>query len=149
MSAKKIKILVVHGPNLNLLGSREPEIYGTQTLKDINKNLESLAQKLGTSLTCFQSNAEGEIIDCIQKSQADGILINPAALTHTSIVLRDVLVARARPVIEVHLSNIFAREPFRKNSYISDIAVGVITGLGASGYLMGLKALVEQIQNGK
>lgn len=147
MPVKKIKILVVHGPNLNLLGTREPSIYGRQTLDDINTSLGTLAKKMSVKLDCFQSNSEGDLVDRIQTSDCHGILINPAALTHTSVALRDALIACTRPVIEVHLSNIFSREEFRRHSYISDIAVGVITGLGASGYLMGFKALVERIEN--
>lgn len=147
MPVKKIKILVMHGPNLNLLGTREPSIYGRQTLDDINTSLGTLAKKMSVKLDCFQSNSEGDLVDRIQTSDCHGILINPAALTHTSVALRDALIACTRPVIEVHLSNIFSREEFRRHSYISDIAVGVITGLGASGYLMGFKALVERIEN--
>lgn len=137
----------MHGPNLNLLGTREPSIYGRQTLDDINTSLGTLAKKMSVKLDCFQSNSEGDLVDRIQTSDCHGILINPAALTHTSVALRDALIACTRPVIEVHLSNIFSREEFRRHSYISDIAVGVITGLGASGYLMGFKALVERIEN--
>lgn len=149
MPVKQRLILLIHGPNLNLLGTREPEIYGRQSLADINKALKKMAAELGIKLDCFQSNFEGEIVEKIQKSSCDGILINPAALTHTSIALRDTLLAKAKPLIEVHLSNIFAREEFRKHSYISDIALGVITGLGPEGYRMGLKALVEKLnQNG-
>lgn len=130
-------ILVIHGPNLNLLGIREPSIYGTVTLEEINGSLAKLAEKEGVSLNCFQSNAEGELIDRIQQAGAektDFIIINPAAYTHTSIALRDTLAATRIPFIEVHLSNIFARESFRQKSFFSDIAVGVISGLGAKGY---------------
>ena len=129
------KLLVVHGPNLNLLGRREPEIYGGVTLEEINSRLTKLAEAQGASLSCFQSNAEAELVDHIQQnSGAHFIIINPAAFTHTSVALRDALAAVAIPFIEVHLSNVFAREAFRKESFFSDLAIGVISGLGASGY---------------
>ena len=134
-------ILVIHGPNLNLLGIREPSIYGTVTLEEINGNLAKLAEKEGISLNYFQSNAEGELIDRIQQASAEKIhfiIINPAAYTHTSIALRDALAATRIPFIEVHLSNIFARESFRQKSFFSDMAVGVISGLGAKGYELAL-----------
>jgi len=130
-------ILVMHGPNLNLLGSREPEVYGRVTLDEINERLKTLAVKSGSNLICFQSNAEAELVERIQQAQADGtefIIINPAAYTHTSVALRDALAAVAIPFIEVHLSNVFAREKFRKESFFSDLAIGVISGLGAAGY---------------
>ena len=130
-------ILVLHGPNLNLLGSREPEVYGRVTLDEINERLMILATKGGANLTCFQSNAEAELVERIQRAQTEGtefIIINPAAYTHTSIALRDALAAVAIPFIEVHLSNVFAREKFRKESFFSDLAIGVISGLGAAGY---------------
>ena len=130
-------ILIIHGPNLNLLGTREPEVYGAVTLPEINRNLAELAEKEGINLNCFQSNAEGELIDRIQQASAEKIhfiIINPAAYTHTSIALRDALAATRIPFIEVHLSNIFARESFRQKSFFSDMAVGVISGLGAKGY---------------
>ena len=135
-------ILVLHGPNLNLLGQREPEVYGSMTLEEINENLLNLAKKSGVKLVVFQSNAEGELIDRIQRAMDEGIdfiIINPAAYTHTSIALRDALAATRLPFIEVHLSNIFARESFRKESYFSDLALGVISGLGAKGYELALK----------
>ena len=131
------KVLVLHGPNLNLLGSREPEIYGRVTLDEINARLTKLAEAQGASLSCFQSNAEAELVDHIQQAGATGahfIVINPAAFTHTSVALRDALAAVAIPFIEVHLSNVFAREAFRKESFFSDLAIGVISGLGAAGY---------------
>ena len=134
-------ILIIHGPNLNLLGAREPEVYGAVTLTEINRNLAELAEKEGISLNCFQSNAEGELIDRIQQASAEKIhfiIINPAAYTHTSIALRDALAATRIPFIEVHLSNIFARESFRQKSFFSDMAVGVISGLGAKGYELAL-----------
>ena len=131
------KILVLHGPNLHLLGSREPEVYGHITLKEINDRLLALADKTGANLSCFQSNAEAGLVERVQQAQSDGtqfIVINPAAFTHTSVALRDALAAVAVPFIEIHLSNVYAREDFRKKSYFSDLAVGVISGLGAEGY---------------
>ena len=130
-------ILVLHGPNLNLLGSREPSVYGHVTLNEINERLTTLADKNGAKLLCFQSNAEVELVERVQQAQNDGtqfIIINPAAFTHTSVALRDALAAVGIPFIEVHLSNVFAREAFRKESFFSDLAVGVISGLGATGY---------------
>ena len=130
-------ILVLHGPNLNLLGSREPEVYGRVTLDEINARLTALADSNHAKLFCFQSNAEAALVDRVQQARSDGtqfIVINPAAFTHTSVALRDALAAVAIPFIEVHLSNVFAREAFRKESFFSDLAVGVISGLGAAGY---------------
>jgi len=130
-------ILVLHGPNLNLLGSREPEVYGQITLDEINARLLALAEKHGARLSHFQSNAEAALVERVQQARGDGtqfIVINPAAYTHTSVALRDALAAISVPFIEVHLSNVYAREAFRKESYFSDLAVGVISGLGASGY---------------
>jgi len=130
-------ILVLHGPNLNLLGSREPDVYGRVTLNEINERLVALARKSGANLYCFQSNSESELMGRVQQTRADGtqfIIINPAAFTHTSVALRDALAAVAIPFIEVHLSNVFAREAFRKESFFSDLAIGVISGLGAAGY---------------
>ena len=134
-------ILVLHGPNLNLLGSREPEHYGNETLSSLNTRLMALANQQGHALSVLQSNSEATLTDRIQtchSDQTDFIILNPAALTHTSIVLRDALVAVAIPFIEVHLSNIYRREPFRHHSYFSDIAIGTITGLGPEGYLLAL-----------
>ena len=144
-SASGPSILVVHGPNLNTLGTREPEVYGDVTLDAINAELTSLAQKRGAELEFFQSNHEGSLIDRIQDatSWADAILINPAGLSHTSVSLRDALAATALPVVEVHLSNVFAREPFRHHSYVSGIARGVVTGFGPASYRMGLEALLD------
>jgi len=136
------KILVVHGPNLNLLGVREPEIYGTDTLEDINRNLAVLARNTGVDLEAFQSNAESALIDRVQLAMNDGtdfIIINPAALTHTSVALRDALAATKLPFIEIHLSNIYSRESFRQKSYFSDLAVGVISGLSIKGYELALE----------
>ncbi|HEC05566.1 MAG TPA: type II 3-dehydroquinate dehydratase [Thiolapillus brandeum] len=137
------KILVINGPNLNLLGSREPGHYGQVTLSDIEKALLSLAMTQGNELEFFQSNAEHQLIDRIHQAGRDGvdfILINPAAFTHTSVALRDALLGVNIPFIEVHLSNVFAREAFRHHSYLSDVAVGVISGLGAQGYELALQA---------
>ena len=130
-------VLVVHGPNLNLLGTREPGHYGTQTLKDINTGLKRHAAAAGARVSMYQSNAESDLIARVQRAPNDAvdfIIINPAAYTHTSVALRDALAAIAIPFVEVHLSNVYAREPFRHRSYFSDIAVGVITGLGPYGY---------------
>ncbi|GAB4122678.1 MAG: type II 3-dehydroquinate dehydratase [Sideroxydans sp.] len=139
-------ILVLHGPNLNLLGTREPEVYGRVTLDEINAKLTAQAQSAGVALSCFQSNTEGVLVDRVQQARSDGtdfIIINPAAFTHTSVALRDALAAVAIPFIEVHLSNVFAREAFRKESYFSDIAVGVISGLGATGYVLALEYALQ------
>ena len=141
-SVKVQNILIVHGPNLNLLGLREPEIYGATTLQDINRNLSKLAENQGIHLDFFQSNAEFALIDRIQQTLHDGtdfLIINPAAYTHTSVALRDALAAVKRPCIEVHLSNVYARESFRQRCYFSDLAVGVISGLGAKGYELALE----------
>ncbi len=135
-------LLVLHGPNLNLLGSREPAVYGTVTLAQINADLAEMAQKAGSTLRDFQSNHEGALVDRIQAARDDGtdfIIINPAAYTHTSVAIRDALAAVALPFIEVHLSNVHRREPFRHHSYLSDLAVGVICGLGADGYRAALQ----------
>lgn len=141
-------ILVIHGPNLNLLGKREPEIYGRLTLDDINRNLDRQAKKMNANVTFFQSNAESELIDRIQHAISDGtdfIIINPAAYTHTSVAIRDALAGVSIPFIEVHLSNIFSREAFRHHSYFSDLAVGIISGLGAKGYELALDYALTRI----
>ena len=141
-------ILVLNGPNLNLLGTREPGHYGNQTLAEIEERLKRLAQAAGHDLACFQSNAEFQLIDRIHQAggeKVDFILINPAAFTHTSIALRDALLGVDIPFIEVHLSNVFAREPFRHHSYLSDVAVGVISGLGPTGYQLALQAALERL----
>jgi 3-dehydroquinate dehydratase-2 len=142
------KILVLHGPNFNLLGTREPTIYGHTTLADIHAAMEIQARARGAHLESFQSNHEGELIDRIQSAREQGvafIIINPAAYTHTSVALRDALAAVAIPFIEVHLSNVHAREAFRRHSYFSDIAIGVIAGLGAQGYHLALEAALAQL----
>jgi len=139
-------ILVLHGPNLNLLGSREPDVYGRVTLGEINTKLSALAATNGAKLSHLQSNAEAELILRVQQAQQDGtefIIINPAAFTHTSVAIRDALAAVAIPFVEVHLSNVFAREAFRKESFFSDIAVGVISGLGAKGYELALQFALQ------
>ena len=141
-NAKIKNILIIHGPNLNLLGMREPEIYGNITLQDINNKLAQLTENTAFHLAVFQSNAESALIERIQQTMSDGtdfIIINPAAYTHTSVALRDALAAVRLPFIEVHLSNVFSREPFRHHSYFSDLAVGVISGLGAKGYELALE----------
>jgi 3-dehydroquinate dehydratase-2 len=143
-------ILVLHGPNLNLLGSREPEIYGHTTLAGIHAAMSARARAAGVQLESFQSNHEGELIDRVQSARDQGvrfIIINPAAYTHTSVALRDALAAVAIPFIEVHLSNVHAREPFRKHSYFSDIAVGLISGLGAQGYELALEAALARLRD--
>ncbi|HEU0188150.1 MAG TPA: type II 3-dehydroquinate dehydratase [Gallionellaceae bacterium] len=139
-------ILVLNGPNLNLLGSREPGVYGHTTLEQINQKLAQLAKQYGANLSILQSNAEAELIARVHAARQDGtdfIIINPAAFTHTSVALRDALAAVAIPFVEVHLSNVHAREPFRKESFFSDIAVGVISGLGAFGYELALQYALQ------
>ena len=147
--SKKASILVIQGPNLNLLGTREPEVYGKTTLEDIHQRLGDLAKAQSVELSTYQSNHEGELIDRIQKAKQDGvdfIIINPGAFTHTSVALRDVLAGVAIPFTEVHRSNIPQREEFRKHSYLSDIATGVICGLGAIGYELALQAAIARLQ---
>ena len=142
-------ILVLHGPNLNLLGEREPELYGHATLDEINAKLQQRAQELGHHLLAMQSNAEYELVERVQEARREGvhfIIINPAAFTHTSIALRDALAAVGIPFIEVHLSNIHRREQFRRHSYLSDLAVGVISGLGALGYESALAAAAHHLE---
>lgn len=142
------KLLVLHGPNLNLLGTREPGHYGTDTLAAINDRLQQQAAAAGHQLECLQSNAEHELVQRAHQAREDGIdwiIINPAAFTHTSVALRDALAAVAIPFIEVHLSNVHAREAFRKHSYFSDIASGVISGLGAQGYELALAAVIRRL----
>jgi 3-dehydroquinate dehydratase-2 len=147
--SKKASILVIQGPNLNLLGTREPEVYGKTTLEDIHQKLGELAKANAIDLGTYQSNHEGELIDRIQKAKLDGvdfIIINPGGFTHTSVALRDVLAGVAIPFTEVHLSNIHQREEFRKHSYLSDIATGVICGLGAIGYELALQAAITRLK---
>jgi 3-dehydroquinate dehydratase II len=141
------KILVIHGPNLNMLGKREPDVYGTETLQDIDTELKRRSDHLEIELITFQSNHEGAIVDAIQDAMGkfSGVIINPAAYTHTSIAIRDALLLLDVPIIEVHLSNIHAREPFRHKSMISDIARAQISGLGAQGYFSALKSISEMI----
>ena len=138
-------LLVIHGPNLNLLGQREPEVYGSMTLTDINREMTRLAEESGVKLQTFQSNNEGEIVSCIQQARSkdiDFIIINAAAYTHTSIAIRDAFLATDIPFIEVHLSNVFAREEYRTQSYLADIAVGVISGFGINSYLLAFDAAI-------
>lgn len=141
------RIGVIHGPNLHLLGAREPDVYGTDTLEDVNDALESLAGDLDVALEIIQSNHEGEIVDFISEAapRVHGFLINPGGLTHTSVVLRDALVGVERPFVEVHLSNTAAREQFRRHSYLSPVASGVVLGFGPQSYLLGLRGLVGSL----
>ncbi len=140
-----MKILVLHGPNLNLLGNREPEFYGSLTLGDINTKLIELGKEFGADLKCFQSNHEGALIDMLHEAQmwADGVIFNPGGYTHTSLALRDAIIAIGIPVVEVHLSNVYAREEFRHTSMISAVCKGKIVGFGWRSYLLGLRALVD------
>lgn len=144
-----IKILVIHGPNLNLLGSREQLIYGYNSLDDINISIKHLAKELLVSVDIFQSNHEGSLIDTIQSSinEYNGIVINPGGYTHTSIAIRDAIKAINLPAIEVHLTNIYSREDFRHKSYITPVCIGQICGFGADSYLLGLRAIVNFVQN--
>jgi 3-dehydroquinate dehydratase-2 len=144
-----MKILILHGPNLNLLGTRETDIYGSSTLEDINDALHERAETLGVEIQeAFQTNSEAELIERIQagRHKVDGIVINPAAYTHTSIALRDALLATGIPFVEVHLSNVHAREPFRQRSYLSDVAVGLVAGFGPESYLLALEGLAKRLQ---
>ena len=144
-----MNVLVIHGPNLNLLGKREPAIYGTMTLDEINNRLASLARELGTDITFFQSNHEGELVQKIQDAMGtcQALVINPGAYTHTSVALRDAIASTGIPAVEVHLSNIYRREEFRHHSYISGVALGQITGFGIESYLLGLRAAVHAVQS--
>ncbi|MEE2708452.1 MAG: type II 3-dehydroquinate dehydratase [Gemmatimonadota bacterium] len=143
-----MKILVLHGPNLNMLGLREPEIYGHTTLDDINRSIETTAEKEGVEVRTVQSNHEGTLVDEIQQTQewADGILINPGGYTHTSVAIRDAIAAAGLPTVEAHLSNVYAREELRHHSYIAPVALGQICGFGANSYLLGLQALIYHIR---
>lgn len=143
---KTSRILVIHGPNLNLLGDREPEHYGRKTLQTINAEMSGAAKKMGFRLVSFQSNSESAIIEKIQSRDYDLLIINPAAYTHTSIAIRDAISASGRPVIEVHLSNIHRREEFRRHSYIAEVATGQISGFGPAGYLLALRAAEAILQ---
>jgi 3-dehydroquinate dehydratase-2 len=142
-----VKVAVIHGPNLRLLGRREPEVYGTDTLDDVDARLAELGDELGIEVESFQSNHEGEILDFVDEAsgRVDGFLINPGALTHTSIGLRDALVGVALPFVEVHLSNTQGRERFRRRSYLSGVAAGVVYGFGVDSYLLGLRGLAARI----
>lgn len=143
-----MKILVLHGPNLNLLGRREPEVYGSMTLGDINARLMELGKDFGAELKCSQSNHEGALIDALQDAQtwADGVVFNPGGYTHTSVALRDAIAALTIPVVEVHLSNVYAREEFRHTSLISGVCKGKITGFGWRSYTLGLRVLAEMLK---
>ncbi len=145
-----MKILVIHGPNLNLLGKREPDVYGTFTLDEVNRKLSLLAQELDVELTFFQSNHEGDLVQKVQDAagSCEAIVINPGAYTHTSIALRDALSSTGIPAVETHISNIYRREEFRKHSYISSVAVGQITGFGLESYLLALRAAVAHVRDG-
>ena len=142
-----MKILLLNGPNINMLGTREPEIYGSLTLSDIEAKMQTVAKSHSIELQTFQSNAEHEIVDCIQQSlnQVDFILINPAAFTHTSVAIRDALASVQIPFIEIHISNPHAREAFRKHSYFSDLAVGIIAGFGVDSYMMALDVAIKKL----
>ena len=143
-----MRIGVIHGPNLNLLGQREPSIYGAETLAEVDRSLEALGAELEVEVDSFQANGEGQLVDHVQRTGngVDGFLVNAGAYTHTSIALRDALVGVGRPFVEVHLSNVHAREPFRHHSFLSDRAVGVVAGFGADSYLLGLRAIVSHLR---
>ena len=148
---KPSRILVVHGPNLNLLGSREPDIYGSETFGSVNKRLRTMAERYGAAMDVFQSNHEGALIERVHSAKKQGvawIIVNPGGLTHTSVALRDAFAAVGIPFIEVHLSNIYSREPFRRHSYFSDLAVGTICGLGTRGYDFALQFALERAGKG-
>ena len=146
-----MNILLINGPNLNLLGTREPEIYGNQTLRDIENDLTKVAEKKSINLECFQSNHEGEIVDKIQNSvkSIQGILINAGALTHTSISIRDALIGSKIPFVELHISNIFNREEFRKESFLTDKAIGIISGFGITSYFLSLEGIIAFLSSNK
>ena len=146
-----MRVLVLHGPNLNLLGTREPEVYGTATLADIDAALAKLAGELASTVECRQSNHEGQLVDWVHEAKGDpgfeGILVNPGAYTHTSVALRDAVAGVGLPTVEVHLSNIHAREGFRRHSYLSPVCVGVVGGFGANSYSLGLRALIDYLRS--
>ncbi len=144
-----MRICVIHGPNLNLLGTREPELYGTETLSTIDGRIRTRAAELGVQIESFQSNHEGELVDRVQEQAdlVDGWLVNAAGLTHSSVTLRDALVASGKPFVEVHMTNIYSREPFRHRSLLSDVALGVVAGFGAQSYLFGLDGLLGGLRN--
>ena len=146
--SQPLGLQILHGPNLNALGTREPEIYGHTTLDEIDAELKALGAERGVEIQCFQSNHEGALIDRVQEARtwADGIVINPGGFTHTSVALRDALIASDLPVVEVHLSNVHAREEFRRRSLVSDIAVGVICGFGAASYRLGFEAILGHLE---
>jgi 3-dehydroquinate dehydratase-2 len=142
------EILIIHGPNLNMLGKREPELYGTDTLEDVNTRLIKMGDSLGLTVNTFQSNHEGEIVEKIQQAfgSCSGVIINPAALTHTSVAIRDALLLLEVPIVEVHISNIHKRETFRHTSMIADVSTAQLTGFGVNGYLMALNAIADMLQ---
>lgn len=144
-----MKILIIHGPNLNMLGKREPEIYGATTLEEINAALTNKAKGLGAEVTFFQSNSEGEIVSNIQDamSKFDGVVINPGAYTHTSVAIRDAILSSGLPVVEVHISNVHKREDFRHKSFISGVALGVVSGFGVNSYMLGLSGLIDYLKD--
>lgn len=143
-----MRILVLHGPNLNLLGQREPDVYGHATLPDIDRTLGELAAELSAAVECRQSNHEGTLIDWVHEDGFDGVLINPGGYTHTSVALRDAIAAVPRPCVEVHLSNVHAREPFRRHSYVAPVCVGTVSGFGSRSYTLGLRALIDYLCGG-
>ncbi len=144
-----MKILIIHGPNLNMLGKREPDIYGATTLEEINAALTSKAKGLGAEVTFFQSNSEGEIVSNIQDamSKFEGVVINPGAYTHTSVAIRDAILSSGLPVVEVHISNVHKREDFRHKSFISGVALGVVSGFGVNSYMLGLSGLIDYLKD--
>jgi 3-dehydroquinate dehydratase-2 len=147
MASSSKRVLVLNGPNLNLLGTREPDVYGSTTLQDIEQALEMLGKQLGAIVECRQSNQEGELIDWLHdaRSSFDGVIINPGGLTHTSVSLRDGIVACGLPTVEVHISNTAAREPFRRESLTAPVCIGSIVGFGKNGYALGLRALIDYL----
>ncbi len=146
-----MRVLVVQGPNLNLLGTREPDLYGEETLEGIHDRLKTLASEMGLEVEFFQSNSEGALIDAVQgaRDRCHGILVNPAGYTHTSVALRDALLAVGLPFVEVHLSNVHAREPFRRHSYLSDVAVGVVSGFGVESYTLAFRGLAAHLTHSR